>query len=76
MQSYERTDVRIVAAIAALALMGVFVYVLLRAEPGTGEVPTVEPAPDVSAQVSGAVETPAEQLPQTNPYTGYKNPFD
>ena len=31
---------------------------------------------DVSAEVGGAVETPADKLPETNPFSDYKNPFE
>lgn len=42
----------------------------------TEDVPVIDAGPDVSVQVSSAVETPAEKLPQTNPFTDYKNPFE
>lgn len=42
----------------------------------TEQVPTIDTGPDVGTQVSGAVQTPAEQLPQTNPFSSYKNPFE
>ena len=31
---------------------------------------------DVSAEVGGAVETPADKLPEMNPFSDYKNPFE
>ncbi len=31
---------------------------------------------DVTAEVVEAVETPADKLPETNPFSGYKNPFE
>ncbi|OGL72346.1 hypothetical protein A3D72_04675 [Candidatus Uhrbacteria bacterium RIFCSPHIGHO2_02_FULL_57_19] len=37
---------------------------------------TTDTTVDVSAEVGGAVETPADKLPETNPFTGYKNPFE
>lgn len=40
------------------------------------QLPTIDTGPDVGTQVSGAVQTPAEQLPQTNPFSTYKNPFE
>jgi len=41
------------------------------------QVPEIDTsASDVSAQVSGAVETPADKLPETNPFSDYKNPFE
>jgi len=40
------------------------------------ELQAVEDDTDVSAEVSSAVETPAEKLPETNPFSSYKNPFE
>ena len=37
---------------------------------------TTDTAVDVSAEVGGAVETPADKLPETNPFSDYKNPFE
>ena len=37
---------------------------------------TTDTTIDVSAEVGGAVETPADKLPETNPFSYYKNPFE
>ena len=37
---------------------------------------TTDTTIDVSAEVGGAVETPADKLPETNPFSDYKNPFE
>ena len=37
---------------------------------------TTDTTVDVSAEVGGAVATPADKLPGTNPFSGYKNPFE
>ncbi|MDO8576656.1 MAG: hypothetical protein Q7R90_05105 [bacterium] len=37
---------------------------------------TTDTTVDVSAEVGGAVETPADKLPETNPFSDYKNPFE
>ena len=44
--------------------------------PVSEQVPQIDSGPDVAAQVSGAVETPADKLPETNPFSDYKNPFE
>lgn len=44
--------------------------------PVSEQVPQIDSGPDVAAQVSGAVETPADKLPGTNPFSDYKNPFE
>ena len=31
---------------------------------------------EVGTEISAAAQTPAEKLPETNPYSGYKNPFE
>ena len=74
-----------------LVIGGVLVLVIAAAAyvffaPGGESVPVSQPAsqqalqidsgPDVAAQVSGAVETPADKLPETNPFSDYKNPFE
>lgn len=61
--------------VVALALCASVYFYLLAPQPAS-EVPTIDTGPDVAAQVSGAVETPAEKLPQTNPFSDYKNPFE
>jgi len=37
---------------------------------------TTDTTIDVSAEVGGAVETPADKLPEMNPFSDYKNPFE
>lgn len=62
-----------------LLLVAATAAYFLFARPQTPEVPDLESAdtaPDVSTEVSGAVESPAEKLPETNPFSGYKNPFE
>lgn len=70
-----------------LMIGGVLVLIVVAAAyfffaPGGESVPVAQPAPqidsgpDVAAQVSGAVETPADKLPETNPFSDYKNPFE
>lgn len=44
--------------------------------PVSQPAPQIDSGPDVAAQVSGAVETPADKLPETNPFSDYKNPFE
>ena len=51
-------------------------YFFFAPEPKSDQVPQIDSGPDVAAQVSGAVETPADKLPETNPFSGYKNPFE
>ena len=62
--------VLMVAAVAAY-----FLYVQPQA-PIEPQLESIDTAPEVSTQVSGAVESPAEKLPETNPFSGYKNPFE
>lgn len=84
MEALKSSRAALVAAalgVAVLAL-GAAAYFYFYAPQSASETPTAEetPAlnigPDVGAEISGAVETPAEKLPETNPFTGYKNPFD
>lgn len=65
----------ILAVVLALAAVVYFFYPYPEEEQ-VSEIPQIETGPDVAAEVSGAVETPAEQLPQTNPFSDYKNPFE
>jgi len=39
-------------------------------------IPQIDSGPDIAAEVGGAVETPADKLPETNPFSDYKNPFE
>ncbi len=66
-----------------LVIGGVLVLVIVATvyfffAPGqeSDSIPQIDSGPDVAAQVSGAVETPADKLPETNPFSGYKNPFE
>ena len=71
----------ILATVAVLVIAAaVAAYVVYRPAPAPAPAqdaaaPTLDSGPDVSAEVSGAVQSPAEQLPETNPFSGYKNPF-
>lgn len=69
--------------IGGLTLLAIFVSVVaylflapVSPKMPAEQVPAIDTGPDVGAQVSGAVQTPAEQLPQTNPFSSYKNPFE
>ena len=66
----------IIGAGGAVLAIIVTAYFLFVRTPETTEIPTLDSGPDVAAQVSGAVETPAEKLPETNPFSNYKNPFE
>ena len=44
--------------------------------PVSAAATTTDATVDVSAEVGGAVETPADKLPETNPFSDYKNPFE
>ena len=68
-----------------LVIGGVLVLVLVIAgaayfffvpEPQSDPIPQIDSGPDVTAEVTAAVETPADKLPETNPFSGYKNPFE
>ena len=61
---------------ALVIVVVVAVYFLYTPQQQPVEVPAIDTGPDVSAQVSGAVETPADKLPETNPFSDYKNPFE
>ncbi len=74
-------DMRVVlGAAVSLVILGVIAYFLYSLTPQSPEIqtqtPVLDTSPDIGAQVSGAVESPAEKLPQTNPFEGYKNPFE
>lgn len=57
-------------------ILGAAFYLMYFRTATVSEVPEIDTGPDVGAQVSGAVETPAEKLPGTNPFAGYTNPFE
>lgn len=62
--------------IVVLVAIGTALYFGFGRTATVTEVPEIDTGPDIGAQVSGAVETPAEKLPETNPFKGYKNPFE
>jgi len=66
----------ILGGVVVLAAAVAAMYFAVGRTPAVTEAPQIDTGPDISAQVSGAVETPAEKLPETNPFTNYKNPFD
>jgi hypothetical protein len=78
MEPQKNTNIPLIiggAVVVAIAAVLYWYYAL----PKQSAVPTVDTSvtsPDVSAEVSGAVETPAEKLPETNPFNDYKNPFE
>lgn len=75
---WDRLHSPLLAGTVLLLIAAAAVY-FLYVRPQTPEVPQLESAdtaPNVSAEVSGAVESPAEKLPETNPFSGYKNPFE
>lgn len=79
MQPLQRVSqpVLIIGGIVTILGLAAAVYYLNQSKPATEDaVPEIVEAPDVSTDVSAAAQTPAEQLPQTNPFSGYKNPFE
>jgi|GEM_PF-1426829 len=84
MQPAKGIDVRIVVGILVLLCAGVAYALYVSRDRGAADV---APAPtadnSTSAQISGAAQTPADKIPETNPFKaetnpfkGYKNPFD
>ena len=80
MEPHSISNVRLLllcaALISILVIAGAATYYFSGEEVVENEAPTVMDVPDVSADVSSAVEAPAERLPETNPYSTYKNPFE
>lgn len=67
----------IVVGVVVVLVCAAVVYFLYRPAPAQkSSVPTFDSGPNVSKEVSDAVQSPAEQLPETNPFSGYKNPFE
>lgn len=66
---------RAIAIVVAIAV-AVAAYFYFAGKQSPAEVPVLDSGPDVSTEVSNAVETPAEKIPETNPFKGYKNPFE
>lgn len=66
----------IIGGVVLLAAIGTTVYMMYGRTSSVSEIPEIDTGPDISTQVSNAVETPAEKLPETNPFAGYKNPFE
>ncbi len=74
-----KSVIPLLGGIVVLIVIGVGLYFYLNKAPRApveDETQAIETGPDVGAEISGAVETPAEKLPQTNPFSGYKNPFE
>jgi len=70
-------------AIGSVLVLVIIAAVYLFYTPQQQSAPAPAPAAttndttvDVSAEVGGAVETPADKLPETNPFSDYKNPFE
>ena len=61
--------------VVVLAILGAIAYALYTPAPPANDIPALDAGPDVAGKVSGAVESPGEKLPETNPFSGYKNPF-
>ena len=83
MDPSKKLNISLIAAgaIVVIATLGVVAYFFFAPASQTAEVRELDTSeldtgPDVAAQVSGAVETPAEKLPETNPFGSYKNPFE
>lgn len=74
MQPTKGIDMRIVVGILVLLCAGVAYALYVSRDRGTADV---APAADdsTSAQISGAAQTPADKLPETNPFTAETNPF-
>lgn len=66
----------VIAGVIVILVIAGAVYVFFPQKQEVTQTPEIDTGPDVSAQVSGAVETPADKLPETNPFSGYKNPFE
>lgn len=65
--------------VGSVLLAGIALFIYFYAplmKPVAPQDDAISAEPDVSAEVSGALETPAEKLPETNPFSGYKNPFE
>lgn len=72
-----KTPILIGAGILVLVIGAVALFLFNNNPPDQEEIlTTIDTGPDIGVQVSGAVETPADKLPGTNPFTDYKNPFE
>lgn len=66
-------------ALALVIIVGVYLFYTPPVQNAPAPVPaaiTTDTTVDVSAEVGAAAQTPADKLPETNPFTGYKNPFE
>lgn len=71
------TPLLLAGAAVALVAVGAFWYMASKAEPEPTPAEAFTPVEiEVGAQVSEAAETPADKIPETNPYSDYKNPFE
>ena len=76
---FEGTNTALIGtAVALLLIIGGAAYFLTssRAPSTESQIPEITEAPDVSAEVGAATETPADKLPETNPFSESKNPFE
>ena len=75
MESAKRLNLPLLGGVVVVIVLGAALYLYFGVQ-SSYEVPQIDAGPDVGAQVSDAAETPADKLPETNPFTGYKNPFE
>lgn len=75
----DRKKLVLPSAAAVVVALGIAAYLYYGAqrpsETTQARVDTDTSTGTISAQISGAVESPSEKLPQTNPFSDYKNPF-
>lgn len=75
-QKGKGIDVRLIAAILVL-LCAVLAYVVYSMRGGGEEInrAATTDSTSTSVQISGAAQTPADKLPETNPFKKETNPF-
>ncbi len=77
MEPHKSANVLMIGGAVAVLLIvgGAYYYLSYMATTATSEESAMASEDSVSAQVSSAVQTPAENLPETNPFDAEANPF-
>ena len=77
MESTKGMNLPLIASLVLVCIIAAALsYFFYRQKSIQSEIPVIDTGPNVGAEVSGAIESPAEKLPETNPFKNYKNPFE
>jgi len=77
MESHKNANLLAIGSIGIVLILfaGTYYYYSSRLATTASEEPAAATDESVGAQVSSAVQTPADNLPETNPFEAETNPF-